>query len=101
VQAAYNAIKGSVPVRQDADPTRMDACARASWSTFMQGKAVQAPSLTHRMATDETGKDVIVAEIHRYFLNDQATPADAQQRLGAIFRALRGRSGARPPANNP
>jgi glucose/mannose transport system substrate-binding protein len=97
VQAEYNAIKGSVPVRSDADPARMDACARASWGTFMQGAAVQAPSLTHRMATDETGKDVIVAEIHRYFLDDKATPADAQQRLGAIFRALRLRGGPNKP----
>lgn len=101
VQAEYNAIKGSVPVRQDADPARMDACARASWLAFMQGPAAQAPSLTHRMATDETGKDVIVAEIHRYFLDDKATPADAQQRLGAIFRALRLRGDRKPNATNP
>lgn len=101
VQAEYNAIKGSVSVRQDADPARMDSCARASWTAFMQGSAAQAPSLTHRMATDETGKDVIVAEIHRYFLDDKATPADAQQRLGAIFRALRLRSGQKAAAANP
>ncbi|MBP6339415.1 MAG: carbohydrate ABC transporter substrate-binding protein [Vitreoscilla sp.] len=101
VQAEYNAVKGSVSVRRDADLSKMDACARDSWTAFMQGAAQQAPSLAHRMATDETRKDVIVAEIHRYFLDDKATPADAQQRLGAIFRALRLRSGQKAAATNP
>jgi glucose/mannose transport system substrate-binding protein len=100
LQAEYNAVKGSVSVRRDADVSKMDACARDSWTAFMQGAAAQAPSLAHRMATDETSKDVIVAEIHRYFMDDKATPADAQQRLGAIFRALRLRSG-QAAANNP
>ena len=101
MQAEYNAVKGSVSVRRDADPSKMDACARDSWTAFMQGAAQQAPSLAHRMATDETRKDVIVAEIHRHFLDDTATPADAQQRLGAIFRALRLRSGQKAAATHP
>lgn len=89
VQAEYNAIKGSVSVRRDADQSKMDSCARASWSAFAQGAALQVPSLVHRMATDEASKDAIVAEIHRYFVDDAVTPAEAQRRLAAIFRALR------------
>lgn len=92
VQAEYNAIKGSVPVRRDADPARMDSCARASWTAFSQDAAMLAPSLVHRMATDEASKDAIIAEIHRYFVDDAVTPQEAQRRLGGIFRALHGKN---------
>lgn len=88
VQADYNAIKGSVPVRRDADPRRMDGCARASWQAFAQGAAVQVPSMVHRMATDEASRDALIAEIHRYFMNDKVSAQDTQRRLVAIFRAL-------------
>jgi glucose/mannose transport system substrate-binding protein len=92
VQVEYNVLKGSVPVRRDADPSRMDSCARASWTAFGQGASVQAPSLVHRMATDEASRDAIIAEIHRYFLDDRATPAEAQRRLGVLFRLFNLRS---------
>lgn len=98
VQADFNALKGAVPVRRDADPTRMDSCARASWSVFGQGAAVQAPSLVHRMAADEATRDAIIAEVHRYFLDDRATPAEAQRRLGALFRLFNLRSQGAPGA---
>lgn len=86
VQADFNALKGGVPVRRDADSARMDDCARASWTTFAKGAAVQAPSLVHRMATDEACRDAIIAEVHRYFIDDRAPVAEAQRRLGALFR---------------
>lgn len=92
VQVEYNALKGSVPVRRDADPSRMDSCGRASWTAFGQGAAVQAPSLVHRMATDEASRDAIIAEIHRYFLDDRTAPAEAQRRLGVLFRLFNLRS---------
>jgi glucose/mannose transport system substrate-binding protein len=88
VQQQYNAIKGSVPVRRDADPARMDSCARDSWTTFAKGSSVQAPSLVHRMAADEESRDAIIAEVHRYFLDDAVTAADTQRRLAAIFRTF-------------
>jgi glucose/mannose transport system substrate-binding protein len=100
VQVDYNALKGSVPVRRDADPARMDSCARASWTTFAQGAAVQAPSLVHRMATDEASRDAIIAEIHRYFLDDRATPAEAQRRLGVLFRTFNLKSQGAPGAQD-
>lgn len=88
VQQQYNAIKGSVPVRRDADPARMDSCARDSWSTFAKGAQVQAPSLVHRMAADEESRDAIIAEVHRFFMDDSVTPQDTQRRLAAILRTL-------------
>ena len=93
VQAEYNAVKGSVPVRRDADPAKMDSCARASWTVFAQGNAVQAPSLVHRMATDESSKDAIVAVIHRFFMDESMAPAEVQRRLAAIFRTLNSSGG--------
>lgn len=88
VQSDYNAVKGSVSVRRDADPAKMDSCARASWSAFALGSAVQAPSLVHRMAADESSKDAIIAVIHRFFVDESMTPAETQRRLTAIFRTL-------------
>jgi glucose/mannose transport system substrate-binding protein len=88
VQAEYNEAKGSVPVRRDADPDRMDSCGRASWTAFGRDAIPKVPSLAHRMATDEASKDAIVAEIHRYFVDDAMAPEEAQRRLIAVFRAL-------------
>jgi glucose/mannose transport system substrate-binding protein len=98
MQAEYNAIKGSVPVRRDADVSRMDSCARASWTSFAQDPASQVASLTHRMATSDASRDAIMAEVHRYFVDDAVAPAEAQRRLAAIFRALQARQAA--PASN-
>ncbi len=95
VQADYNQVKGSVSVRRDANPARMDACARASWSVFAQGAAVQAPSLVHRMAIDEASRDAIMAEVQRYFVDESVSVADVQKRLGSIFRTLQPRKGLR------
>ena len=88
VQADYNAIKGSVSVRRDADPSKMDSCARASWNKFAEGASVQAPSLVHRMATDESTRDAIIVVIHHYFIDETVTPAETQKRLAAIFHTF-------------
>ena len=100
VQAEFNALKGGVPVRRDADPARMDSCARASWTTFAKGAVVQAPSLVHRMATDEATRDAIIAEVHRFFLDDRAPVAVAQRRLAALFRLFNITSQGTPGAQD-
>jgi glucose/mannose transport system substrate-binding protein len=88
VQQQYNAAKGAVPVRRDADPQAMDSCARASWRAFARGAPALAPSLVHRMAADEESRDAIIAEVHRYFIDDNVTAAEAQRRLAGILRTL-------------
>lgn len=87
-QDDYNRVKGSISVRRTADLSKMDSCARDSARTFARGAAVQAPSLVHRMATDDAAKDAIIMEVRDYFMNDQISAEDAQQRLGAIIRSL-------------
>ena len=85
VQSDYNQIKGSVPVLRNPLLSKMDGCARASWTLFAAGGAV--PSLVHRMALDEIVRDAIVAEVHRFFLDDTIAVADSARRLGAIGRS--------------
>ncbi|MFA9217680.1 MAG: hypothetical protein ACEQSK_11315, partial [Sphingomonadaceae bacterium] len=96
VQQQYNAAKGAVPVRRDADPRSMDSCARASWRSFARGAAVQAPSLVHRMATDDDSRDAIIAEVHRFYMDDSISAADTQRRLAALLRTLNLRSHKSP-----
>ncbi|WP_288409902.1 ABC transporter substrate-binding protein [uncultured Herbaspirillum sp.] len=87
VQSEYNRIKGSIPVLRAPDP-HMDRCARDSWRTFSKGPAYQAPSLVHRMTTDDTTKDAIVAEVQRFFLDRSISEEQAQKRLAAIARTV-------------
>lgn len=89
VQQQYNLAKGSVPVRRDADPAQMDSCAKASWTAFAKGAQAQVPSLVHRMAADEESRDAIIAEVHRYFVNDAVTPGEVQRRLAGVLRSLK------------
>jgi glucose/mannose transport system substrate-binding protein len=86
-QGDYNQIKGSIPALRNPDLAKMDSWSRASWKLFSRGAAVQVPSLTHRMATDEMTKDAMVATVHRFFVNDAISVAEAQRRLGLIAAA--------------
>lgn len=88
LQAEFNRAKGSVPVRRGLDAAAMDACARESYTLFARGGDALVPSLAHRMATGESNKDAIVAELHRFFVNDALPVAEAQRRLAAVLRVL-------------
>ncbi|WP_373976368.1 ABC transporter substrate-binding protein [Chitinibacter sp. SCUT-21] len=91
IQQGYNRIKGSVSVRRDLDQkalAAMDRCAQSSWQTFNRGKAMQAPSLVHRMAADEKFKDAMVAQIQKFYLDDSISVQENQQRMAAMVRAL-------------
>lgn len=86
VQTDYNQFKGAIPVWRSPALSKMDSCSVASWQSFSKGAPFQAPSLVHRMATDETTKDAIVAEVRRYFMDDKISEIDTQRRLAAIAR---------------
>lgn len=86
MQNEYNRIKGSIPVLRAPQLDRMDACGLASFKLFSSGPAAQVPSMVHRMAADEIVREATVTEVHRFFLDDKALPADTQRRLGAIAR---------------
>lgn len=93
VQLGYSRLKGSVPVRRDQDLGGLDVCARASWQAFARGPGMQAPSLVHRMASDEPFKDAVVAQVHRFFMDDTMSVAEVQRRLAAQARALANEGG--------
>jgi glucose/mannose transport system substrate-binding protein len=84
LQNDFNQIKGSIPVLRSPQLSKMDSCARASYKLFTSGAAARVPSLAHRMATDEIVRDAIVAEVHRFFLDDSIDVADTERRLGTI-----------------
>jgi glucose/mannose transport system substrate-binding protein len=87
-QIDYNRAKGSVPVVSGFDAALLDPCARESWLLFGRGSAVQAPSLVHRMATEEGIKDALTVEVHRFFVNDAISVADVQRRMASMFKVL-------------
>jgi glucose/mannose transport system substrate-binding protein len=88
VQNNYNQVKGSIPVLRKASLSNMDSCSRVSWKVFSRGKSAQVPSFTHRMATDETSRDTLITELHRYFMDDQITTLEEQSRFVSISRIL-------------
>ena len=89
VQNDYNQIKGSISVLRNPDLSRMDSCARASWSIFSRGASVQVPSFSHRMATDETSRDTIINELHKFFMDDDITVEETQRRFVMVANILR------------
>jgi len=88
VQNDYNQIKGSIPVLRNPDFSRMDSCARTSWNIFSRGAEVQVPSFSHRMATDETSRETIINELHRFFMDDEIPVEETQGRFVLIANIL-------------
>jgi glucose/mannose transport system substrate-binding protein len=86
IQSQYNQIKGSIPVLKNPPLAAMDSCARASWNLFSNDSAAQVPSMLISM--DESVGRAVIAEVHRFFIDDQISVADTQQRLGNVSRAL-------------
>lgn len=83
-QLDYNTLKGSIPVLRQLEVSRKDACALDSARVFAKGRAVQAPSLVHRMASDEIRREAMIAEIHRFFMDERVSVAETRQQLAAI-----------------
>jgi glucose/mannose transport system substrate-binding protein len=44
------------------------------------------------MAADEESRDAIIAEVHRFYMDDGVTTADTQRRLAGLLRTLNLRS---------
>ena len=60
LQISYNRIKGSVPVRRDVPVDELDRCAQRSYQLFANPATPRVPSLVHRMAFDEVGKNAVI-----------------------------------------
>ncbi|MDC8783589.1 ABC transporter substrate-binding protein [Roseateles koreensis] len=88
LQLGYNRIKGSVPVRRDVPVDELDPCAQQSFRLFANPNTPRVPSLVHRMAFGEVGKNAIIETVHRFALDPNQTPAAAQRKLQGLLRAL-------------
>ncbi|MCV2367650.1 ABC transporter substrate-binding protein [Roseateles oligotrophus] len=88
LQLGYNRIKGSVPVRRDVPVDELDLCAQQSYQLFANPATARVPSLVHRMAFDEVGKNAFIETVHRFALDPKQTPAAAQRKLQGLLRAL-------------
>ncbi len=88
LQLGYNRIKGSVPVRRDVPVDELDLCAQQSYQLFANPGTARVPSLVHRMAFEEVGKNAFIETVHRFALDPKQTPAAAQRKLQGLLRAL-------------
>lgn len=96
LQLGYNRIKGSIPVRRDVPVDELDPCAQASFHLFANPNTPRVPSLVHRMAFGEVGKNAIIETVHRFALDPSQTPAAAQRKLQGLLRALAPKTKAAP-----
>lgn len=88
LQLGYNRIKGSIPVRRDVPVDELDPCAQQSFHLFANPGTPRVPSLVHRMAFGEVGKNAIIETVHRFALDPSQTPAATQRKLQGLMRAL-------------
>jgi glucose/mannose transport system substrate-binding protein len=83
VQTKFNAFKGALPARLDADIADLDACAKLGQTVMTGGAANQLPNFALAFSPDTQGQieDLLV----NYWANAAASPADAARQLGTII----------------
>ena len=87
VQLDYNQVKGSMPALRDADLSRLDSCARASWRRHSRAAprsrrpaSCTAWPPTKPARTPSSPKCTAISSTRR------SAPAEAQRRIGACCR---------------
>jgi glucose/mannose transport system substrate-binding protein len=83
VQTRFNAFKGALPARLDANIADLDACAQLGQKVMSGGAANQLPNFALAFSPDTQGQieDLLV----NYWANAAASPADAAKQLGTII----------------
>jgi glucose/mannose transport system substrate-binding protein len=83
VQTEFNAFKGALPARLDADIAELDACAKLGQKVMAGGAANQLPNFALAFSPDTQGQieDLLV----NYWSNAAAKPADAAKQLATII----------------
>jgi len=83
VQTRFNAFKGALPARLDANIADLDACAQLGQKVMSGGAANQLPNFALAFSPDTQGQieDLLV----NYWANAAASPADAARQLGTII----------------
>ncbi|MFT6986561.1 MAG: glucose/mannose transport system substrate-binding protein [Psychromonas sp.] len=86
-QTEFNISKGSIPVRNDIDMSKFDACSQKSYRAFYNGQLV--PSFTQNVATTSHLQNIITKIISNYFNDPQADAAKTVKRLSLAIRAVK------------
>ena len=86
-QVAFSLLKGSVPVRMDADVSKFDDCAKQSYADFVaggkNGSLAAGPAMLQTPARIAAWRDVVLA-----FWNDDAISAQqAADKMAAAAKA--------------
>jgi glucose/mannose transport system substrate-binding protein len=83
VQTKFNAFKGALPARLDADIAELDDCAKMGQKVMEGGAANQLPNFALAFSPDTQGQieDLLV----NYWANASASPANATKQLGTII----------------
>jgi glucose/mannose transport system substrate-binding protein len=89
LQNRYNQLKGSVPVLRDPQRDAMDSCAQASWDLLARPNAVVIPSLTVGIQDNEALRNMLIDELHRFFIDDHVEVLDTQRRLVRFSRNIK------------
>ena len=83
VQTEFNAFKGALPARLDANVAELDACAQMGQKVLAGGAANQLPNFALAFSPDTQGQieDLLV----NYWSNASASPADAAKQFATII----------------
>jgi glucose/mannose transport system substrate-binding protein len=83
VQTRFNAFKGALPARLDANIADLDACAQLGQKVMSGGAANQLPNFALAFSPDTQGQieDLLV----NYWANASSSPADAAKQLSSII----------------
>jgi glucose/mannose transport system substrate-binding protein len=83
VQTKFNAAKGALPARLDANIAELDACAQMGQKVMAGGAANQLPNFALAFSPDTQGQ--IEDLLASYWSNSNASPTDAAKQLSSII----------------
>ncbi|VVO19180.1 ABC transporter substrate-binding protein [Pseudomonas fluorescens] len=90
-QYVFNQNKGSIPVRNDLDMSKFDACGQASAKDFAEAdkNAKLEPSMAHNMATSLAVQGAIFDVVTNFMSDKNADPAKAGKQMSSAIKAAR------------
>jgi glucose/mannose transport system substrate-binding protein len=83
VQTEFNAFKGSIPSRLDANIAELDACAQLGQKVMAGGAANQLPNFALAFSPDTQGQ--VEDLLGNYWSKPSMTAADAAKQLSTII----------------
>ncbi len=88
-QYVFNQNKGSIPVRNDLDMSKFDACGQASAKDFAEAdkNGKLEPSMAHNMATSLAVQGAIFDVVTNFMSDKNADPAKAGKQMSSAIKA--------------